>query len=171
MCQCFSWWIHFFFPTWISTLSSIQDWPSHVDISNRVTRRDVSRTLCRCRNVAKMNSGCNFQNYSYRHSEFGISLQAKAPSETSLKCVISFFSLRLWPGGHTIREVIVWCSTLPMHIACDHPQLLWFFAVTLCLARYLTSRVPQLPCHTMLSFCQPWGKVVGTGLKKLISWQ
>lgn len=92
-----------------------------------------------------MSSGWHFQKPCCRHSEFRISLRAKAPSQAPLKCVVLFFSLRLCLEVIlTIREVIVWCSALPLYIACDSPQLLWVFTGTLWLARYLPSRMPQL---------------------------
>lgn len=119
-----------FFSTWISTLNNIQDWPSHVDISNRVTRRDVLRILCRYRNVAKMSSECNFLNYCYKHNEFRISLQAKAPSETSLKCVILFFLGFAWRSYHLGSICVVLRSA--------NAHCLWPPSVTL-----------VLHCHTV----------------------
>lgn len=87
--------------------------------------------------------GCHFQKPCYTHSEFRISLQSKALSQALLRCVIFF--LRLCLGVISIfMEVAVWCSVLPLCIACDSPQLLWDFTSTLWLARFLPSIVPQL---------------------------
>lgn len=104
-----------------------------------------------------MSSGCHFQQPYYRHSEF--SLQAKALSQVPLKCVGLFFSLRLHLEVILIiREVVVWCSALPLYIAWDSQR-----CSESSLARYGCPGTRPLQCHnspyhSMLFFRQACGE-------------